>query len=125
MPGTRVAWNSWPPAPIPFLSGCLSHMTPPPCDVPPRPKKAQSWEKLSSDILSLQSCSALPAKSMLHQHSPLHFAYIFSQPNSAFKGLLFHLLINFYLPRRREDIGDAVCDVCCSLTTLQMKFPLE
>lgn len=87
MPGTRVAWNSWPPAPIPFLSGCLSHMTPPPCDVPPRPKKAQSWEKLSSDILSLQSCSALPAKSMLHQHSPLHFAYIFSQPNSAFKGL--------------------------------------
>lgn len=85
-------------------------------------KGAKSLEKPSSSSLSLQSCPM----NTLPQCSPLHFAYIFLQPNSAFKDFLFHLLINFYLPRRREDsTGNAVCDVCCSPTALQMKFPLE
>lgn len=61
-----------------------------------------------------------PARSSPPPQPPLHFClHSFLQPNSAFKGLLFHLLINFYLPRQREDnTGDGVCDVCCSLTIL-------
>lgn len=39
MPGTWDAWNSWPPAPIPFLGGCLSHTAPPTCDMPPPTKE--------------------------------------------------------------------------------------
>ena len=123
MSETQRASNSWPPAPVPHTQShphvmCLPHT--------PIPKRAKSWEKLSSHLLSLQSCPALPTENPLSPLSPLLFAYIFLQPNGAFKGLLFHLLINFYLPRQREDnIGDAVCDVCCILTTLQMKFPLE
>lgn len=59
-------------------------------------------------------CKELPSPTVLYI-----FAYIVLQPNSAFKGLLFHLLINFYLSRQREDnTGDGVCDVCCSLAIL-------
>lgn len=121
MPGIQGTWNPLPPTPMLLPSACPSHSPLSPCDVPPppaTPKRAKSLEQLSSDSLSLQRWPALPAKNTLSQCSSLHFAYVL-QPNSAFKAFLFHLLINFYLPRRREDnTGDAVCDVCCSLTTL-------
>lgn len=82
-------------------------------------KRPQSPQNLFQHLLSLQSRPA-PLQGAHLPHSLLYiFAYIVLQPNSAFKGLLFHLLINFYLPRQREDnTEDGVCDVCCSLTIL-------
>lgn len=115
------------PSSVAFLSSCGSHTVSPMCDVSltVRPKRAKSLEKLPSDTLSKAPQPSLPRTRFPHILLYI-FAYIFLQPNSAFKGLLFYLLINFYLPRRREhNTGDAVCDACCPLTTLQMKFPLE
>lgn len=115
------------PSSVAFLSSSGLHTVFPMCDMSLLPQRGLNpWRS----CLLTPSLFKAPQPSLLRTcfpHILLYiFAYIFLQPNSAFKGLLFHLLINFYLPRQREDnTGDTVCDVCCSLTTLQMKFPLE